>query len=90
MQVLKGNYSGKDLNILSEQLGKDAVSRVHRLELENQRLQRELEAAKTERNKIEKEVAYEYEMENKKVQASISRLEEQASFYYFLLHFLFE
>jgi len=77
MQVLKGNYSGKDLNILSEQLGKDAVSRVHRLELENQRLQRELEAAKTERNKIEKEVAYEYEMENKKVQASISRLEEQ-------------
>jgi len=77
MQVLKGNYSGKDLNILSEQLGKDAVSRVHRLELENQRLQRELEAAKTERNKMEKEVAYEYEMENKKVQASISRLEEQ-------------
>lgn len=73
---MKGNY-GKDLNILSEQLGKDAVSRVHRLELENQRLQRELEAAKTDRNKIEKEAAYEFEMENKKVQASISRLEEQ-------------
>ena len=77
MQILKGNYSGKDLNILSEQLGKDAVSRVHRLELENQRLLRELEASKTERSKIEKEVAIEYEMENKKVQASISRLEEQ-------------
>merc|ERR1712130_341948 len=76
MQVMKGNY-GKDLNILSEQLGKDAVSRVHRLELENQRLQRELEAAKTDRNKIEKEAAYEFEMENKKVQASILRLEEQ-------------
>jgi len=76
MQVMKGNY-GKDLNILSDQLGKDAVSRVHRLELENQRLQRELEAAKTDRNKIEKEAAYEFEMENKKVQASISRLEEQ-------------
>ena len=34
---MKGS-SGKDLNLLSEQLGKDAVSRVHRLELENQRL----------------------------------------------------
>lgn len=37
MAVMKGS-SGKDLNLLSEQLGKDAVSRVHRLELENQRL----------------------------------------------------
>ena len=82
MQVMKGNY-GKDLNILSDQLGKDAVSRVHRLELENQRLQRELEAAKTDRNKIEKEAAYEFEMENKKVQASISRLEEQVGVIYF-------
>ena len=46
MEAMKGNYSGSDLNILSEQLGKDAVSRVHRLELDNQRLQRELEAAR--------------------------------------------
>lgn len=37
MAAMKGS-SGKDLNLLSEQLGKDAVSRVHRLELENQRL----------------------------------------------------
>jgi len=78
MEAMKGNYSGKDLNILSEQLGKDAVSRVHRVELDNQRLQRELEAAKTDKNKIEKAAAYELETENKKVKASISRLEEQA------------
>ena len=45
---------------------------------ENQRLQRELEAAKTDRNKIEKEAAYEFEIETKKVQTNISRLEEQA------------
>ena len=38
--------------LLSEQLGKDAVTRVHRLELENQRLQRELEAAKTDLAKV--------------------------------------
>ena len=44
---------------------------------ENQRLQRELEAAKTDWNKIEKEAAYEFEIETKKVQANISRLEEQ-------------
>ena len=28
----------QDLNILADQLGKDAVSRVHRLELENKHL----------------------------------------------------
>ena len=53
MEAMKGSVTGKDLNLLSEQLGKDAVTRVHRLELENQRLQRELEAAKTDLSKVE-------------------------------------
>ena len=79
MEAMKGNYSGSDLNILSEQLGKDAVSRVHRLELDNQRLQRELEAARTERSKVEKEVVHEFESENRKINANISKLEEQVT-----------
>ena len=73
---MKGSSGGKDLNILSEQLGKDAVSRVHRLELENQRLMRELESAKT---KVDREVASEMESENKRVQANVVRLEEQVT-----------
>ena len=72
MEAMKGSTTGKDLNILSEQLGKDAVSRVHRLELENQRLLRELEAAK-----VEKEVGQEHEAEAKKIHANIVKLEEQ-------------
>ena len=80
MEAMKGNYSGSDLNILSEQLGKDAVSRVHRLELDNQRLQRELEAAMAEKSKVEKEVVHEFESENRKINANISKLEEQVSF----------
>merc|ERR1719471_1769300 len=70
---MKGS-SGKDLNLLSEQLGKDAVSRVHRLELENQRLLRELEAAKV---KIEKEAHHEQESESRKINSTIAKLEEQ-------------
>merc|ERR1719336_2501317 len=69
---MKGS-SGKDLNLLSEQLGKDAVSRVHKLELENQRLLRELEAAKAD-----KVVVHEHEAEAKKIHANIVKLEEQA------------
>ena len=80
MEAMKGNYSGSDLNILSEQLGKDAVSRVHRLELDNQRLQRELEASRAEKSKVEKEVVHEFESENRKINASISKLEEQVGF----------
>merc|ERR1719471_393133 len=70
---MKGS-SGKDLNLLSEQLGKDAVSRVHRLELENQRLLRELEAAKV---KMEKEAHHEQESESRKINSTIAKLEEQ-------------
>ena len=77
MEAMKGSSSGKDLNILSEQLGKDAVSRVHRLELENQRLMRELESAKT---KVDREGASEMESENKRVQASVVKLEEQVNY----------
>ena len=77
METMKGNHSGSDLNILSEQLGKDAVSRVHKLELDNQRLQRELEASKAEKSKAEKESVQEFESENRKINANISKLEEQ-------------
>ena len=30
MEAMKGSVTNKDLNLLSEQLGKDAVTRVHR------------------------------------------------------------
>ena len=33
MEAMKGSVTSKDLNLLSDQLGKDAVTRVHRLEL---------------------------------------------------------
>ena len=71
---MKGTSTSKDLNILSEQLGKDAVSRVHRLELENQRLIKELEAAKSRMDKV---VASEVEAETRRVSANMVRLEEQ-------------
>jgi len=77
MEAMKGSVTSKDLNLLSEQLGKDAVTRVHRLELENQRLQRELEAAKTQCLKTEKNSAYELEVETRRVTLEVSRLEEQ-------------
>ena len=72
MAAMKGS-SGKDLNLLSEQLGKDAVSRVHRLELENQRLLQELEEARAGG----KDVAEEAEEKTKKIHASVIKLEEQ-------------
>ena len=76
---MKGS-SGKDLNLLSEQLGKDAVSRVHKLELENQRLLRELEAAKAD-----KVVVHEQEAETRKVHANLIKLEDQVQFEILLL-----
>ena len=33
MEAMKGSVTSKDLNLLSEQLGKDAVTRVHRSEM---------------------------------------------------------
>ena len=33
MEAMKGSVTSKDLNLLSEQLGKDAVTRVHRLQM---------------------------------------------------------
>ena len=33
MEAMKVSVTSKDLNLLSDQLGKDAVTRVHRLEL---------------------------------------------------------
>lgn len=74
---MKGTSTSKDLNILSEQLGKDAVSRVHRLELENQRLIKELEAAKTRMDRV---VASEVEAETRRVSANLVRLEEQVKY----------
>ena len=78
MEAMKGS-SGKDLNLLSEQLGKDAVSRVHRLELENQRLLRELEAARV---KMEKEAHHEQESESRKINSTIAKLEEQVNIFF--------
>ena len=45
MQVLKGSKVGKDTNILTEQIDKD-VTRIHKLEYENQKLQSELQEIK--------------------------------------------
>ncbi len=45
--LLNGTYIGKDTNILTEQIDKD-VTRIHRLELENQKLQSELDTLKRE------------------------------------------
>ena len=73
---MKGTSTSKDLNILSEQLGKDAVSRVHRLELENQRLIKELEAAKTRMDRV---VASEVEAETRRASANLVRFEEQVN-----------
>jgi len=75
MESIKGDQS-KELNILSEQLGKDAVTRVHKLELDNQRLQHELDAAKAEQEKNEREWRMAKETEAKKKAAIIGRLEE--------------
>ena len=49
-----------------------------RLELENQRLQRELEAAKADLSKVEKNSAYELELGTRRVTAEVGSLEEQA------------
>ena len=73
VEAMKGSVTGKDLNLLSEQLGEDAVTRVHRLELENRRLQRELEAAKTDLSKVEKNSAYELELGTRRVTAEVGR-----------------
>ena len=61
----------------------------HRLELDNQRLQRELEAARSERNKVEKEVVHEFESENRKITANMSKLEEQVTLSQSIVQFLF-
>ena len=77
MEAMKGSTGGQD-STLSEQLGSDAVTRVHRLELENQRLQRELEAAKTEVVRSETSSALRQEVEVRRVAADLARVEEQA------------
>ena len=48
-----------------------------RLDLENQRLQKELEAARMQCSKTEKNATYELEVEIKRVTLEVSRLEEQ-------------
>ena len=73
MEVMKCSVMGKDLNQLSEQLGKDAVTKVHRPQLENQRLQKELEALKTDLSKVEKNSTYELELGTRRVTAEVGR-----------------
>ena len=53
------------------------MTRVHRLELDNQRLQQELDEARNERDKEERERSVEKEMEGRKTTAIIARLGEQ-------------
>ena len=77
LETMKGSVTAWSL--LSEQLGKDAVTRVYRLELDNQRLQRELEASKTDLAKVEQNSAYHLETETRRFTADLSRLEEQSS-----------
>ena len=77
LETMKGSVTAWSL--LSEQLGKDAVTRVYRLELDNQRLQRELEASKTDLAKVEQNSAYHLETETRRLTADLSRLEEQRS-----------
>jgi hypothetical protein len=77
MEAMKSQGS-KDMNILSEQLGKDAVSRVHRLELENKHLKQELETMKTQLVVKEKQISSEMEQEMRKSNLTVAKLEEQA------------
>ena len=44
---------------------------------EVEKLQGELEAARADKSKVEKEVVHEFESENRKINANISKLEEQ-------------
>ena len=69
--------TAEELNTMHKQVGVDAISRMHSLELENQKLQRDLEAVKTDNKRIEKEAAYELQLGNKKMQAHMSSFQEQ-------------
>lgn len=75
MQVLK-TKGGKDTNILTEQLGQD-ITRVHRLELENQRLLSELENAKEKGFSEFSGKLLELEKENKRQSITIEQLQHQ-------------
>lgn len=68
--------SGKDTNILTEQLGQD-ITRVHRLELENQRLLSELENAKEKGFSEFSGKLLELEKENKRQSITIEQLQHQ-------------
>ncbi|XP_059095121.1 girdin-like isoform X2 [Tigriopus californicus] len=75
MQVLK-TKGGKDTNIFTEQIGQD-VTRVHRLELENQRLMSELENAKERGFSEFSGKILELEKENKRHSITIVQLQQQ-------------
>ena len=77
MQSLRGNQSGRkaDTNILSEQIDRD-VTRIHRLELENQKLQSELDNLKENGFAESSEKILTLEKENKKLSMTVNQLEE--------------
>ena len=76
MQSLKGSSRGKDTNILSEQIDKD-VTKIHRLELEVQRLTSELEDARVNGFHESSERILELEKANKKYSITLKQLEVQ-------------
>eukprot|EP00095_Tigriopus_kingsejongensis_P007000 maker-scaffold430_size173499-snap-gene-0.51 protein:Tk07000 transcript:maker-scaffold430_size173499-snap-gene-0.51-mRNA-1 annotation:"PREDICTED: girdin-like" len=75
MQVLK-DRGGKDTNILTEQMGHD-VTRIHRLELENQQLLSQLEDAKVDGFHKSSEKILELEKQNKKYSITIKQLMQE-------------
>lgn len=67
--------SGKDTNILSEQINQD-VTRIHRLELENKKLSSELEELKLKSFHESSDTILKLEKDNKKLSMTLKQLEE--------------
>jgi len=76
IEALKGSRSGgKDTNILTEQIDRD-VTRIHKLELEKQKLQAEVEALRADGFAESSERILELERENKRLSMNVKQLEE--------------
>merc|ERR1712001_677642 len=76
MQLIKDTGRGEsDTNIMTEQLSKD-TAKMHRLELENQRLKSEIEDLKLNGIKEQTEKCLKLERENKCQKLTIQQLQE--------------
>ena len=79
METMRGNLSGKnDTNILTEQLG-EGMSRIHKLELEIQKLRKENEDLKLNKFHADAEHALKLETENKKLSLTVTQLQKNTS-----------